>query len=153
MTAVGIVVLVVGVILLALEAHVPTAGLVGSLGVASLVAGAALAAIGAGGSVGLAVGVAGGMAVAAGAGVFALSRQLTRARSLPPGGVNTLLGHVGVVRSWHGDRGRVFCDGALWHAHDGATSEPIAEGDAVVIDHVHGLTLRVRKAEEWELQS
>ena len=142
----------VGVILLALEAHVPTAGLVGSLGVASLVAGAALAAIGAGGSVGLAVGVAGGIAVGAGAGVFALSRQLTRARALPPGGANTLLGHIGEVRRWHGDHGRVFCDGALWHARDGATSEPIAEGDAVVIDHVHGLTLRVRKAEEWELQ-
>src|SRR5438270_9709089 len=151
MTALGIVVLVVGVILLALEAHVSTAGLVGSLGVAALVAGAALAAIGAGGSAGLAFGVAGGTAVLAGGGLFALSRQLARARSLPPGGANTLLGHAGGVRTWYGDRGRVFCDGALWHAHDGLSSEPIAEGDTVIVDHVHGLTLRVRKAEEWEL--
>jgi membrane-bound ClpP family serine protease len=151
MTVLGIVVLVVGVILLAVEAHVPTAGLIGSLGVAALIAGAALAVVGAGGGPWLALGVAGGTAFLAGAGLVTVVRRVGAVRrALPRGGASGLVGHVAIVRSWSGDEGRVFVDGALWKARDGL-GESIEEGDEMVVDHVHGLTLRVRKAEPWEL--
>jgi len=151
MTVLGIVVLVAGVILLAVEAHVPTAGLIGSFGIGALIAGGALAVVGAGGGAGLAVAVAIAIAAAAGATLLVFSRRIAGVRSmLPRGGASGLLGHRGVVRDWGGHEGRVLVDGALWKARGGADDDSPAAGDMVVVDHVHGLTLRVRKAEEWE---
>jgi membrane-bound serine protease (ClpP class) len=47
----------------------------------------------------------------------------------------------------------VFVDGALWRARDEWIEERgvLHEGDAVVVQGVRGLTLSVRRAEEWEL--
>ena len=46
----------------------------------------------------------------------------------------------------------MFVDGALWRARpswpDG--EQELAAGDAVVVERVSGLTLAVRRAEEWE---
>jgi membrane-bound serine protease (ClpP class) len=56
------------------------------------------------------------------------------------------------VRSWNGEGGQVFVDGALWRAKlspmDG--DDELDAGDAIVVERVSGLTLAVRKAEEWE---
>jgi membrane protein implicated in regulation of membrane protease activity len=49
----------------------------------------------------------------------------------------------------------VQLDGALWRARLSeleAESLPVAEGSAVVVESVDGLTLTVRSAEEWEVQ-
>jgi membrane-bound serine protease (ClpP class) len=62
------------------------------------------------------------------------------------------------VRQW-GDRGgQVFVDGALWRAcHEDITAgaedrdERFEPGDRVVVEYARGLTLCVRRAEEWEL--
>jgi membrane-bound serine protease (ClpP class) len=65
-----------------------------------------------------------------------------------------LCGRVGVVRRWSEPSGAVFVDGALWRArHESIETddEALHEGDAVVVQHVSGLTLSVRRAEEWEL--
>ena len=49
--------------------------------------------------------------------------------------------------------GQVQLDGALWRARmwelegEGA---PVAEGCAVVVESIDGLTLTVRPAEQWE---
>ena len=45
-------------------------------------------------------------------------------------------------------------DGALWrarHEWPAAESEALHEGDSVVVERVSGLTLCVRRADEWEL--
>jgi membrane-bound serine protease (ClpP class) len=57
------------------------------------------------------------------------------------------------VRQWNERRGQVFVDGALWRARDDWTEEccTLREGDVVVVQRVSGLTLSVRRAEEWEL--
>ena len=64
-----------------------------------------------------------------------------------------LPGRIGVVRSWDEPAGQVFVDGALWRARHEALpdDETIHEGDTVVVERVSGLTLSVRRAEEWEL--
>jgi membrane-bound serine protease (ClpP class) len=49
--------------------------------------------------------------------------------------------------------GRVLVDGALWRARAWAGEDDAAlhAGDPIVVEHVEGLTLTVRRAEEWEL--
>jgi membrane-bound serine protease (ClpP class) len=58
------------------------------------------------------------------------------------------------VRRWGEPDGQVFIDGALWRARRRwaeSDGEPLQEGDLVVVERVNGLTLSVRRAEEWEL--
>jgi membrane-bound serine protease (ClpP class) len=59
-----------------------------------------------------------------------------------------------VVRHWREPSGQVFVDGALWRAeHDwaGRDGGALTDGDRVVVMRVNGLTLSVRRAEDWEL--
>ena len=51
--------------------------------------------------------------------------------------------------------GQVYVDGALWRARDdcGLGEGPLHEGDVVVVEAVRGLTLSVRRADEWELSA
>jgi membrane-bound serine protease (ClpP class) len=157
MTALGVSLLFVGALLILLEAHVPTLGVLGGPGVLALGAGAVLAVLGLGGGVILGVisalllaGAAGGvLAVTVGKGV-AVRRRPVRA------GPESLIGHVGVVRSWDALSGCVQVDGSLWRARRSVLiDEPepfeLHPGDAVVVDHLEGLTVGVRRAEEWEL--
>jgi membrane-bound ClpP family serine protease len=63
-----------------------------------------------------------------------------------------LIGRLGVVRKWNQPDGTVLVDGALWNACPSLPDgEKICEGDKVVVERVSGLTLAVRKAEDWEL--
>jgi membrane protein implicated in regulation of membrane protease activity len=68
-------------------------------------------------------------------------------------GAEALVGHIGVVRNVLAPVGQVFVDGALWRAQP-CWDEPggLREGDRVVVERVQGLTLSVRRAEEWELE-
>jgi membrane protein implicated in regulation of membrane protease activity len=70
-------------------------------------------------------------------------------------GPESLIGHLGVVRSWADPTGCVMVDGALWTARrsfmDDEDPEGLHEGDPVVVDHLDGLTVAVRRAEEWEV--
>jgi membrane-bound serine protease (ClpP class) len=155
MTALGIVLLVLGAILVAVEAHVPRLGMLGGPGVIALGAGALLAVGGLGG--GVAVGIATALVlVFASAGILALALRkgaavkTRRIRTGPEG----LIGRLGVVRRWDDRRGKVLVDGCLWQAcrswGDEAPTE-LHEGDQIVVEHLDGLTLSVRPAEEWEL--
>jgi membrane-bound serine protease (ClpP class) len=156
MTALGVSLLIVGAVLVLLEAHVPTLGVLGGPGVIALGIGAILAVLGLGGGVLLGVvaalllaGAAGGvMALTVGKGV-AVRRRRIRA------GPESLIGRLGVVRSWDDPTGCVLVDGALWSARrsllDDEDPEDLHAGDTVVVDHLDGLTVRVRRAEEWEV--
>jgi membrane-bound serine protease (ClpP class) len=155
MTALGITLLVVGAILIAVEAHVPRLGVLGGPGVIALAAGALLAIGGLGG--GLVLGLATGLGLAAiGGGILALTlhKGLAVRRRRIRTGPEGLVGRVGVVRRWEDPRGKVLVDGCLWQARRSWGDEQqteLHEGDPIVVERLDGLTLAVRRAEEWEL--
>jgi membrane-bound serine protease (ClpP class) len=153
MTALGLALLVIGGVVVIVEAHVQSLGFLGVPGVAALTAGAVLAVTGLGG--GLALVVACAVALAAiGAAVVGLSLHkgiAVRRRRIQTGSEG-IVGHLGVVRRWSDPTGTVLVDGALWRARLSLPDEvPLSEGDHVVVERVTGLTLCVRKAENWEL--
>jgi membrane-bound serine protease (ClpP class) len=157
MTALGLALLVVGAILVVVEAHVPRLGLLGVPGVVALGAGAILAVGGLGGGIAVAIIVA--LLVAGTAmGVLALTfrKGLAVRRRRIRSGPQRLIGQLGVVRRWEEPRGKVLVDGALWHARrswpDGEHDQgELHEGDPVVVERLDGLTLAIRPAEDWEL--
>jgi membrane-bound ClpP family serine protease len=152
MVEVGVALLLVGATLLVVEAHVP-GGVIGAAGTVALAGGAALAIAGAGG--GLAIVLSAVLAAAAVAGLWLAiaTRKALATRSLrASSGREALSGRLGMVRSWNGEGGQVFVDGALWRARRSWADEEgeLAEGDSIVVERVTGLTLAVRRAEEWE---
>jgi membrane-bound serine protease (ClpP class) len=155
MTALGISLLVIGAILVAIEAHVPRLGVLGGPGTVALGAGALLAISGLG--AGIAVGVTSAVVlVAVAVGTLAITFRkgfAVRGRRVRAG-PERLLGQVGVVRRWDEPCGKVLVDGALWSARRSLTDgEPatLHEGDSIVVERLDGLTLAVRPAEDWEL--
>ena len=153
MLGLGIALLVVGTALLILEAHVTSYGIFGVAGLLAMVAGAAVAIDAAGGGPLLIVAIALSLALGGGAVLLAAARRVAavgRARART--GAEALIGRVGEVRAVPAPLGQVFVDGALWRARH-ALDEPeaIQAGDRVVVERVTGLTLTVRRAEEWEL--
>jgi membrane-bound serine protease (ClpP class) len=146
MTALGLLLVLVGAALVVAEAHVPSHGVIGGTAVASLALGVVLLLSGGGASLGVAL--AGGLAIGAiGAlWLWILVRKALATRRLRIR--NGLVGRVGTVRA----SGQVFVDGALWRARVwDLQDEPALEpGDAVVVEYVDGLTLTVRHAEEGE---
>jgi membrane-bound serine protease (ClpP class) len=153
MTALGFALLVAGAALVLAEAHVP-GGVLGVAGGIALIAGGVIviAALGGGAAVAVPVGV--GIGAIAGGWTLLVARkaaaaQLGRVQS----GAEGLRGRLGVVRSWSEPAGQVFVDGALWRArHEWPLdNEALHEGETVVVERVSGLTLCVRRADEWEL--
>lgn len=159
MTAVGVALLLIGASAVVVEAHFPALGALGAPGVLALVAGSVLAVSGLGGGVVTVVAVALLVALAGAAAVAVTVRQgaAVRRRRVR-GGAEGIVGRIGTVRSWSdsgGSEGKVLVDGALWQARPSLLLEdaPAAlhAGDRVVVERLSGLTLGVRRAEEWEL--
>ena len=158
MTALGIALLVTGVVLIVLEAHVPSLGVLGVPGVVSIAAGAVVGVSALGGSIVFGVLLA-LMIVAISGTVVAVSLREGRAgrRRRITSGPEGLIGHIGIVRSWDQSSGKVLVDGALWSARRslGLDDEDdvleLHAGDQIVVERLNGLTLAVRPAEEWEL--
>lgn len=154
MIVIGIALILTALILVVAEAHLSTGGLIA--------AGSAIAAVGGitflllAANVGLAVVLVVAAGSAAGAGwTLALTRRhlLRTLRARPRTGREALTGHVGVVRSTDEGQFAVFVNGALWRAEPDPIleEEELHDGERVVVERVNGLTLRVRRAEEWEL--
>ena len=149
MTALAVALMVTGALLLVAEAHLASYGLLGVAGVLALGAGGLLAISEAGGSVVLglalflpiAIGLVALMVVAG-------HKSLALRRRRPKGGADGLIGRIGVMR-----HGNVVVEGELWRARNSwGDGEPaLREGEHVVVEQVHGLTLSVRRAEEWEV--
>jgi membrane-bound serine protease (ClpP class) len=154
MTALGFVLLFIGAALVVAEAHAP-GGVLGVSGGVALIAGGIVVIAALGGGAALAVPVGVGLGAAAGGWALVATRKAASVRRMRiRSGAEALCGRVGVVRSWSEPAGQVFVDGSLWRArhdwgHVGA--EGLHEGDAIVVERVNGLTLCVRRAEEWEL--
>jgi membrane-bound serine protease (ClpP class) len=85
--------------------------------------------------------------------VVGRGRILRHLRARPRTGREALVGHVGVVRSHGGSEAQVFLEGALWRAEPSPVHQDgeLHDGERVVVERVNGLTLCVRRAEEWEL--
>lgn len=156
MTSLGLVLLVVGALVAVTEAHYPTHGVAGGLGVAVMALGAVLAISGLG--AGLLLGLLGGAVLAtvgAGAVVLTVRQGIVTTRRRIRTGAEGLIGQIGVVRSWADSAGSVALGGALWRAcrSPGAQDDEgeLHAGDSVVVERLSGLTLSVRPAEEWEL--
>lgn len=158
MTALGVSLLVIGAIVVVIEAHVPTLGMLGGPGVIALGVGAVLTVAGLGGGVALSV-VAALLLVSVSAAALLVSvrKGLGVRRRRIRAGPESLIGHVGVVQSWSEPAGKVLVDGALWHAclslPDDDAEPHLHAGDKVVVERLRGLTLSVRPAEDWELIS
>jgi membrane-bound serine protease (ClpP class) len=150
MTAIGIALLVVGVIVVLVEAHVPSLGMLGGPGVVALSAGAVLAVAGLGG--GIVLGIVAGLLLA-GTGVGVVGLSISKGAAVRKHRHRSaMIGRLGIVRRWNEPEGKVLVDGALWHAYPSLPDgEEIHEGDKVVVERVNGLRLAVRKAEDWEL--
>jgi membrane-bound serine protease (ClpP class) len=155
MSGLGIILMLLGVTLLVAEAHVPAHGTLATGAAIALTVGvmltlsAAGAAVAAVGAAGVTVAV-GGFAVA----WLLVTKSVAAHRSVVRSGPLALAGRVATVRTVPEPIGRVQLDGALWRARmwdlddDGA---PPAEGSAVIVESIKGLTLTVRPAEDWEL--
>ena len=85
--------------------------------------------------------------------VVVLHKALRASRRRVRSGAEGLIGRVGEVRATPAPLGQVFLDGALWRARLSASDEDAAlqRGDPIVVERVDGLTLTVRRAEEWEV--
>ena len=119
----------------------------------TLATGAAIALAAAGGGAAVVVGVVLGALAATGLWLAFATRKALEARRLrSASGREALAGRCGVVRRWQNGDGQVFVDGALWRARPSwpDSDDQLRAGDAVVVERVSGLTLAVRRAEEWE---
>jgi membrane-bound serine protease (ClpP class) len=158
MLALGIALLVAGTALVAVEMHVPN-GAAGTLGGIALLVGGivALFSLGAGAAIAVPVGLI--LGLCAGGWTLSVGRQIGQTRGLAlRSGIERLAGRVGEVRQWKDDGGQIYIDGALWRARIEDISQdadhelvPFERGDHVVVEYSRGLTLCVRRAEQWEL--
>jgi membrane-bound serine protease (ClpP class) len=152
MVTVGVALVLVGAALLVAEAHV-TSGVLGVAGGCALAVGAAVAIAAAGGGIAIVVPVVVGAGAVAGLWLTVVTRKGLATQGLrAQAGREALAGHLGVVRNWSGKDGQVLVDGALWRARRSWADEDgaLGQGDPIVVERVSGLTLAVRRAEDWE---
>jgi membrane-bound ClpP family serine protease len=157
MTELGVALLLIGAMVVVVESHFPTLGMIGAPGVAAMSVGAVLAVSGLGG--GIVLGILAAVILAAAGGCLltvSLSKGAAVSRRRVRTGSEGIVGQIGVVRNWAESGGSVLLDGALWRARrtswdEEQEHEELREGDSVVVERLHGLTLAVRRAEDWEL--
>ena len=154
MSAIGLMLVLVGATLFVAEAHVPSYGALGTAAAVALAAGIALLVSGAGLGAAAVLGATLVTALFSLALVLLVARKgLATRRIRARTGAEGLIGRLGEVRATPAPVGRVFVDGALWRARrwDLEGDPALEPGDPVVIEQVSGLTLTVRPAEEWEV--
>jgi len=152
--ALGAVLVLAGLAVLVIEAHVSTAGVLGVAGVLAAAAGVGLIIAGFGAALVVAVPVA---VVAACAGMVAIAvvaQKVIAARNqLVRVGPSALIGVTATVRTWSESEGQVAADGTLWRARVswGWEDPPPVPGETVVVNELDGLTVSVRRPHPWEV--
>lgn len=154
MIALGAVLILTGLAVLVVEAHIATAGVLGVAGVLAAAAGVGLVMAGAGATPLSAVPVA---VVLAGLGLTATAvatRKVIVARGQAiRTGPSRLVGATASVRTWSGDEGQVAADGTLWRARlswEWEDPSPLP-GETVVVNELDGLTVSIRRPYPWEV--
>jgi membrane-bound ClpP family serine protease len=155
MVAQGVSLMLIGAIVIVVEAHVQSLGVLGAPGAAALGIGAMVAVSGLHGGVILGVVMALLLdGVSAAAVMLSVTKGMAVRRMQVSAGPEAMIGHIGTVRSWSEQSGFVTVDGALWQTRRSWCGEDHAElhaGDTIVVERLRRLTLGVREAEEWEL--
>jgi membrane-bound serine protease (ClpP class) len=154
-TAAGITLLVIGIAAIIAEAHLPTHGIVGAVGVIALAASGLLLFNTDSSTFEVSAPVVIGFAVLFGGGLaFAISKAVAARRAPVATGREEMVGATGDVRVPLAPVGQVFVRGALWRATlaDGAEPEDAERvrerGVRVAVEAVDGLTLKVRPLAE-----
>jgi membrane-bound serine protease (ClpP class) len=148
MTSTIVLLLVVAFVLFVVEAHVAS-GIIGILGIAALV-GAGLVYRDQGHSLPIAVIVA--VALLLGVLVLLAGRKVLAAHRNQPvrTGAEELKGTIAEARTTLDPEGKVFTQGAIWHARLQDPSGQVAVGGKVRVEAVEGLTLVVAPEAENE---
>lgn len=153
----GVAMVLAGLIVLVIEAHASSGGVLGIAGALASAAGIGLLISGSGAGTWVAIPISlllaaiGVSAVAVGA-----HKAIAALRTAVRTGPNRLIGSPATVRHWSGGVGQVAADGTLWRARVelGWEREPApVPGESVIIEKLHGLTLSVRPRQPWELDS
>jgi membrane-bound serine protease (ClpP class) len=142
--AIGVVLLIIAFVLIVAEAHLPTGGLLGVLGVGALIAGGLLLFGDDEGGAEISPVLVVVMALVLGGLLVVAGRKVLEARRRPVAtGEEALIGTIGRVRTPLDPVGQVFVQGALWRARSSDAEAPIEAGYRVRIEAVDGLTLTV----------
>lgn len=155
MVLLGVVLVLVGLGVLVLEAHLTTAGVLGIAGTASTATGVGLILAATGAPLWVTIPIAALLAVAGLVVLLMVAREVIVAGSQEiRTGPGALIGRKAVVSSWTGREGRVTIDGALWSAEPAyGWEDPLPEpGDTVVITELDGLFVSVRRPHAWEVK-
>jgi len=154
MVLLGVVLVLVGLAVLVVEAHLNTAGVLGAVGVLGTAAGVGTILAGSGAALWVTIPVAAVLALAGLVVMLMVVREVFVAGSQEiRSGPEALIGAKGVVQSWSGRDGHVLLEGALWHAEPAFGWEdplPVA-GDKVVVTELDGLSVLVRRPHAWEV--
>lgn len=140
----GLVLIVLALILIIAEAHVPSFGILGIMGIAALLAGGNVI-VEQGGIFGIPIGwdVFIGFAVALALPLFIASYVVAKnLKKKPVSGVEGMIGHDAKIVDWDGKSGRVHIQGELWAAHS-EFDHDFAAGDIVTVSGVHDMSLRI----------
>ena len=147
-TAAGVAMLVVGVGFMIAEAHLPTHGILGGIGVVAIVlSGLLLFDTGEGFEVNAPVVIFAGLLIGAFL-AFAVERSVAAHRRPVWTGSEELIGATGDVRVPLDPLGQVFVQGALWRARIDDGVPRLDVGARVRVESVEGLTLHVRPLED-----
>jgi membrane-bound serine protease (ClpP class) len=149
-TITGVLLLVLGITMIIAEAHLPTHGILGASGVASLIASGLLlydtnsSAFEVSPVVIVFVGLLLGGSLA-----VAVERSVQAGRRPKRTGWEEMIGAIGEVREPLDPVGQIFVEGALWRARLAAPDgdgRPLERGSRVRVESVEGLTLHVSPA-------
>ena len=146
-TAAGVLLLVAGVALVVAEAHLPTHGILGFVGVGAMAVSGLLLFDTDSEGFGVSAPLVIGLAIAFGGGMAIAVTKVVEARRAPVHtGYEELAGREGDVRVALDPVGQIFVQGALWRAEpvDELSGTGIPTGARVRVEAVEGLTLRVR---------
>jgi Membrane-bound serine protease (ClpP class) len=155
MVLLGVLLVLVGIAVLVLEAHLTTAGVLGVAGTLSTATGVGLILASTGAPLWVTIPIAALMAIAGMVTLMVIAREVIVAGSQEiQTGPEALIGQKAVVSSWSGREGHVTVAGVLWHAEPAyGWEDPLpAPGDTVVVSELDGLSVSVRRPHAWEVK-
>ena len=140
----GLILIIIAFALIIAEAHIPAFGILGILGILTLLGGGHLI-IEQGGIFGYALDWPFflGLATATAIPLFFASYVVAKHwHKKPVAGIEGMTGHDAKIVDWNGKTGRVQVQGELWAAHSNGTHS-FAEGDIVTIASVQDMSLHI----------